>query len=663
MIPELGSLCIVLALCLAVAVSIVPLWGSYRNQGVLMAMASPLTAGMFTFLAIAFALLLMALVNDDFSVNYVAASSNSQLPVYYKISAAWGGHEGSLLLWVLILAGWSLAVAGFSRSLPLAMRARVLSIMGMISVGFLLFILMTSNPFSRSLPFYPTEGNDLNPLLQDIGLIFHPPMLYLGYVGFSVPFAFAIAALLGGRLDAAWARWSRPWTNLAWACLTLGIALGSWWAYYELGWGGWWFWDPVENASFMPWLMGTALVHSLAVTDKRGVFRSWTVLLAIFTFSLSLLGTFLVRSGVLTSVHAFAADPSRGAFILVFLFIVVGGSLLLFALRAPQVTQSARLKFLSLESFLLINNVILLSACLTVLFGTLFPIVADALDLGKYSVGAPYFNAVFLPMMLVLMAFMGASTWLSWKQTREFNWQKTLALPALVAVLLGFVFPSVYGGEFNWKAVLGSVFGFWLVLHTVAGAIQKSRLSRRGFAGLTKLSRSYWGMVLGHIGFAVVAFGVTITTQFSVERDIKLAPGQSATLGDYEFRLEKVAPVQGPNYISNMGFVTVILDGDTVAQLRPEKRRYLASGQVMTEAGIDAGLFRDLYLSLGEQLDNGAWAVRVQVKPFVRWLWLGGILIALGGTLAVTDPRYRKQWVAGRVQPQGPNTLATGVSA
>ncbi len=590
MIPELGTFCIVLALCLAAVVSLVPLWGSYKNQGVLMAMASPLTAGVFTFLAIAFALLLAALVNDDFSVNYVAANSNSQLQVYYKISAAWGGHEGSLLLWVLILAGWSLAVAVFSNSLPLAMRARVLSIMGMISVGFLLFILMTSNPFSRNLPFSPPEGNDLNPLLQDIGLIFHPPMLYLGYVGFSVPFAFAIAALLGGRLDAAWARWSRPWTNLAWAFLTLGIALGSWWAYYELGWGGWWFWDPVENASFMPWLMGTALVHSLAVTDKRGVFRSWTVLLAIFTFSLSLLGTFLVRSGVLTSVHAFATDPSRGMFILVFLFIVVGGSLLLFALRAPQVTQSAKLNFLSLENFLLINNVILLSACLTVLFGTLFPIVADALDLGKYSVGAPYFNAVFLPMMLVLMVFMGTSTWLSWKQTRAFNWQKTLLVPALAAVLLGVAFPSVYGGEFNWMAVIGSVAGFWLVLHTVAGAIQKARLSRRGVAGLTRLSRSYWGMVLGHIGFAVVAFGVIMTTQFSVERDVKLAPGQSATLGDYEFRLEKVEAVKGPNYLSDMGFVTVYLNGESVATLFPEKRRYLASGQMMTEAGIDAGI-------------------------------------------------------------------------
>jgi cytochrome c-type biogenesis protein CcmF len=643
MLPELGSFSLTLALCLAVVLSLLPLWGAWRGKPLPMAMAGPLTAGLFTFVAIAFALLLASLVADDFSVNYIAANSNSQLQVYYKISAAWGGHEGSLLLWVLILAGWALAVAMFSRSLPLAMRARVLAVMGMIATGFLLFVLMTSNPFSRSLPYFPAEGNDLNPLLQDIGLIFHPPMLYLGYVGFSVPFAFAIAALLGGRLDAAWARWSRPWTNLAWACLTLGITLGSWWAYYELGWGGWWFWDPVENASFMPWLMGTALVHSLAVTDKRGIFRSWTVLLAIFTFSLSLLGTFLVRSGVLTSVHAFAADPSRGLFILVFLFIVVGGSLVLFALRAPQVSQTAKLRFLSLESFLVLNNVILVVATLTVLFGTLFPLAADALDLGKYSVGAPYFNAVFLPIMLVLIAFMGPSTWLSWKQTRDFNWHRTLLLPAAVALLVGLFFPAAYGGEFNWQASLGTSFGVWLIVHTLAGAVQKARLARRGIAGLTRLPRAYWGMVLGHIGFAITAVGVALTTQFSIERDIRLAPGQSATIGAYQFTLQEVTAVRGANYLSDMGLVTVSLNDRVIATLRPEKRRYAASGQVMTEAGIDAGLLRDLYLSLGEQLEDGAWAVRAQVKPFVRWLWLGGIFIALGGTLAVTDPRYRKR--------------------
>jgi cytochrome c-type biogenesis protein CcmF len=663
MIPELGSFSMILALCLAVLLSVLPIWGSYRNNHQLMAMAAPLTTGLFTFTAIAFALLLVALVGDDFSVNYIAANSNSQLQVRYKISAAWGGHEGSLLLWVLILAGWALAVATFSRSLPLVMRARVLAVMGMIATGFLLFVLLTSNPFARTLPYFPAEGNDLNPLLQDIGLIFHPPMLYLGYVGFAVPFAFAIAALLGGRLDAAWARWSRPWTNLAWACLTLGITLGSWWAYYELGWGGWWFWDPVENASFMPWLMGTALVHSLAVTDKRGVFRSWTVLLAIFTFSLSLLGTFLVRSGVLTSVHAFAADPSRGMFILVFLFLVVGGSLLLFALRAPQVSQSARLKFLSLESFLMLNNVILLVATLTVLFGTLFPIVADALDLGKYSVGAPYFNAVFLPMMLVLMVFMGPVTWVSWKETRDFSWQKTLLLPAVVAVLVGLLFPAAYAGDFNWKAAIGTSFGAWVLLHTLAGVIVKARLARRGVAGLSRLSRSYWGMVLGHIGFAVVAFGVTLTTQFSEERDIRLEPGQSATMLDYVFTLDTVTAVQGPNYIAEMGLVTVSLDDKVIATLRPEKRRYAASGQVMTEAGIDAGLFRDLYLSLGEKLEGGAWAVRVQVKPFVRWLWLGGILIALGGSLAVTDRRYRKKIVARAPLRAGTATATATVVA
>ncbi len=643
MIPELGSFCLILALCLAVVLSLAPLWGTFKANEPLMALGAPLTAGLFTFIAIAFALLLVALVQDDFSVNYIAANSNSQLQLRYKISAAWGGHEGSLLLWVLILAGWALAVATFSRSLPLEMRARVLSVMGMIATGFLLFVLLTSNPFARSLPYYPMEGNDLNPLLQDIGLILHPPMLYLGYVGFSVPFAFAIAALLGGSLDAAWARWSRPWTNLAWACLTVGITLGSWWAYYELGWGGWWFWDPVENASFMPWLMGTALVHSLAVTDKRGIFRSWTVLLAIFTFSLSLLGTFLVRSGVLTSVHAFASDPARGMFILMFLFVVVGGSLLLFALRAPQVSRTASVRFLSVEGFLILNNVILLVATLTVLFGTLFPIVADALELGKYSVGAPYFNAVFLPMMLVLIAFMGPSTWLSWKETRDFNAVKTLLLPAAVALLVGFLFPAAYAGEFNWKAVLGFSFAVWLLVHTWAGVVQRSRLSRRGIGGVARLSRAYWGMVLGHSGLAFVAIGITLTSQFSEERDIRLQAGQSVEVAGYEFILEQVTRVEGPNYISDMGMVRVSLDGESLAILQPEKRSYAASGQVMTEAGIDAGLTRDLYVSLGERLDGGAWAVRIQVKPFVRWLWLGGLIIAAGGVLAVTDPRYRRK--------------------
>ena len=656
MIPELGTLCLILALCLAGALAVVPMWGAARHNAQLMALASPLVAGLFTFVAIGFGLLIAALVGDDFSVNYVAGHSNSLLPVQYKISAAWGGHEGSLLLWILILSSWALAVALFSRALPLDMRARVLSVLGMIAVGFLLFVLFTSNPFSRSLPFFPAEGNDLNPLLQDVGLILHPPMLYLGYVGFSVPFAFAIAALLGGRLDAAWARWSRPWATMAWAFLAVGISLGSWWAYYELGWGGWWFWDPVENASFMPWLMGTALIHSLAVTDKRGMFKSWTVLLAIFTFSLSLLGTFLVRSGVLTSVHAFASDPTRGIFILGFLAVVVGGSLLLFALRAPQVSRHASLKFLSREYFLLINNVILMIVVLTILFGTLFPIIADALQLGKYSVGAPYFNAVFLPLMLVLIAFMGVAPLLSWKDTRGFRWQKTLLVPAVASVLIGLVFPAAYGGEFNWKVALGMVFGTWLLLLTLRDIWQKVRFGSRGLSGFGQLSRSYWAMVLGHFGFTVMAFGVTLTTQYSVERDVRLNVGETVQVGAYDFTLAGVESVRGPNYVGDQGAVQVVRDGVDIITLTPEKRNYNASSQVMTEAGIAAGFFKDLYVSLGERLEDGSWAVRIQVKPFVRWLWLGGLLLACGGALAVSDPRYRRIL---RAKPPARAELAT----
>jgi cytochrome c-type biogenesis protein CcmF len=660
MIPELGTYSLILALLLAGALSLIPLWGSFRNNVTLMALSGPLVAGLFTFLAFSFGLLIAALVGDDFTVDYVAGHSNSMLPVYYKISAAWGGHEGSLLLWVLILSCWALAVAVFSRSLPLVMRARALAVMGMVAVGFLLFMLFTSNPFARSLPYYPLEGNDLNPLLQDIGLIFHPPMLYLGYVGFAVPFAFAIAALLGGRLDAAWARWSRPWTNMAWAFLTLGIALGSWWAYYELGWGGWWFWDPVENASFMPWLMGTALVHSLAVTDKRGTFKSWTALLAIFCFSLSLLGTFLVRSGVLTSVHAFAADPARGLFILMFLLFVVGSSLLLFALRAPKVSHYAPITWLSRESFLLINNVVLVVATLTILFGTLFPIVADALELGKYSVGPPYFNAVFLPLMLVLMAFMAVAPWLSWKESKQFDARKTLLLPAVVSLLVGLVFPAAYADQFNWKVSLGVCFGSWLVLLTLGDVVIKARLRRRGLAGLGRLSRSYWGMVLGHLGLAVAALGVTLTSQFSVERDVSLTQGEAVIVGDYEFTLQQVEELRGPNYRADRGTVEVTRAGQVIVTLYPEKRQYAASDQLMTEAGIDGGLFRDLYVSLGEPLTDGHWAVRVQVKPFVRWLWLGALLVAAGGVLAITDARYRRTVLGRSAHSRGALAMEAG---
>ena len=642
MIPEYGHFALILALCLALLQSGVPLWGALTGNHHMMAMSRSLAAGQFTFIAIAFAVLSYLFLQDDFTVKVVAAHSNSQLPWMYKLSAVWGNHEGSLLLWVLILSVWSLAVAIFSRQLPVDMLARVLSVMGMISVGFLLFSLLTSNPFDRHLPNSPMDGSDLNPLLQDFGLIIHPPMLYFGYVGFSVAFAFAIAALSSGRLDAAWARWSRPWTNIAWAFLTIGIGLGSWWAYYELGWGGWWFWDPVENASFMPWLVGTALIHSLAVTEKRGVFKSWTVLLAIFAFSLSLLGTFLVRSGVLTSVHSFAADPERGLFILGFLALVVGGSLTLYALRAPTVSSKSRYEWLSREMLLLINNVVFLAAMLTVLFGTLFPLIMDGLGFGKYSVGPPYFNAVFVPLMAILMVFMGVGPSARWKKTKASYLKAQLMLAAGASVMVGVLFPLIYGGEYNIASALAVCFSAWVVLSIFTNLKDKLRNAASLSAGLSRLGRAYYGMAIAHIGFALCALGICLTSQYSLERDLRMVPGDQLTLAGYQFQFQGTRLIEGPNYKGDEGVITVSVDGETIATLHPQKRRYNAQqGQIMTEADIDNGLFRDLYVALGEPLGEGAWAVRVHYKPFVRWMWLGALLMGFGAALAAADKRYR----------------------
>ncbi|HUH38755.1 MAG TPA: heme lyase CcmF/NrfE family subunit, partial [Spongiibacteraceae bacterium] len=555
------------------------------------------------------------------------------LPVAYKFAATWGNHEGSLLLWILILAGWIWAVANFGRSLPLDMQARVLSVLGVVATGFLLFSLFTSNPFARLLPLPPSEGRDLNPLLQDPGLVMHPPLLYIGYVGFSVAFAFAVAALWSGRLDAAWARWTRPWTNVAWLFLTLGIALGSWWAYYELGWGGWWFWDPVENASFMPWLAGTALIHSLAVTEKRGLFKSWTVLLAIFAFSLSLLGTFLVRSGVLTSVHSFAADPTRGIFILAFLALIVGGSLTLYALRAPRLTGTASYALVSREVLLLVNNVLLVVATLTVLLGTLFPMVVDALGGGKYSVGPPYFNAVFVPLMAVLMVFMGIGPNARWQKTGASLLARRLWPAALASVIIGLAFPVAYGGGYEPGAALAVCFAMWLLLSMLADLRERR----------WRLNTSYAGMLIAHLGLAVCVVGIGITSNYSAERDVRMAPGDSQALAGYRFEFLGVRHHEGPNFISDQGVLKVYRDDRQIAELYPEKRRYLSQrGQAMTEAAIDAGLFRDLYVALGEPLGDGAWAVRLHYKPFVRWIWLGALLMALGAGVAVCDKRYRR---------------------
>ena len=642
MIPEAGQIALIIALCLGALQGTVPLIGAWRGERWAMNIAPSLAAGFFVFLSIAFACLVIVFLQDDFSVKVVAGNSNSLLPPIYKFSAVWGNHEGSLLLWVWILGAWSLAVAVASRGLPLVVLARVLSILGLIGVGFIAFSLFTSNPFERLLPGVAAEGNDLNPLLQDPGLIIHPPLLYMGYVGLAVPFAFAVAALMGGRLDAAWAKWSRPWTNVAWAFLTLGIMLGSWWAYYELGWGGWWFWDPVENASFMPWLVGTALIHSLAVTEKRGLFRSWTVLLAIAAFSSSLLGTFLVRSGVLTSVHAFAADPERGLFILIFLVLVVGGSLTLFAFRAPTVASPISYKLESRESLLLANNLIFAVSAIVVLVGTLFPLMMDALGQGKYSVGPPYFNAVFVPAMALVAPFMAVGPISRWKQDEAKRWISELGFPAVICVIVALLVPYLGIGEVNLWATLAVLLAAWVLLGLARDLQQRSRGVTSAGAMLRRLTPSYIGMLTAHFGFALVIIGAVFVTQFSEERDLRMEVGDSITLNDHGFTLQALTVVEGPNYVADRGVFSVAYKRTAFTTLMPEKRRYVASGQIMTEAAIDAGVLRDLYIALGEPLGDGAWSVRVQHKPFIRWIWFGALLIGVGGLTTSFDRRYRR---------------------
>ncbi len=641
--PEIGHLALIIALSLSLALAVIPLWGVQSNNALCIYLARPLAWGQFVFILFSFICLGLAFVQDNFSVQYVANHSNTLLPLQYKISAIWGGHEGSLLLWALILSGWTAAVVLFSKQLPADILARVLAVMGMISIGFLLFIIVTSNPFDRYLPQFPAEGADLNPLLQDFGLIVHPPMLYMGYVGFSVVFAFAIAALLSGRLDSAWARWSRPWTIVAWAFLTLGISLGSWWAYYELGWGGWWFWDPVENASFMPWLVGTALIHSLAVTEKRGIFKSWTVLLAIFAFSLSLLGTFLVRSGVLTSVHAFASDPARGQFVLGLLGVTMVCSLTLYALKVPEVRSKAQFTMLSRETFLLVNNLLLVVSWVTVMMGTLYPLVLDFIGAGKLSIGPPYFNAVFAPLMSILAIVMGFGVVARWKNTELSLLIKQLQWVAITAVILACVLPFVLFEEFHIGAFFGSFLALWITGFTLKDIFNKANGKSGLFVGLRRLSRAYLGMSLGHLGFAFTILGATLVSVESEERDIRMTPGEQIQVAGYNFVFESLTPYTGPNYQADRATVRVTssASGAEITTLHPEKRVYFSKNNPMTEAGIDAGLFRDLYIALGEPLNNGAWAVRIQIKPFVRWIWLGTIFMAVGGILAISDRRYR----------------------
>ncbi|HUQ24972.1 MAG TPA: heme lyase CcmF/NrfE family subunit [Burkholderiales bacterium] len=621
MIPELGQFALALALATALFQSL-GLTGRFEGY------ARAAAQGQALLVAFAFGCLVHAFVTNDFSVAYVASNSNTALPLHYRVAGAWGGHEGSLLLWTLMLGVWMTAVSLFSRHLPEEMTARVLGAMGLVSAGFLAFMLFTSNPFDRLVPS-PADGRDLNPLLQDPGMVFHPPMLYMGYVGFSVAFSFAVAALLSGRLDAAWARWSRPWTTVAWMFLTMGIALGSGWAYYELGWGGWWFWDPVENASFMPWLVGTALIHSLAVTEKRGAFRSWTVLLAIVAFGLSLLGTFLVRSGVLTSVHAFAVDPTRGIFILGLFALFIGGALVLYAWRTSRIGLGGDFSPVSRESFLLANNVLLAAAAGTVFLGTMYPLLIDALGAGKISVGPPYFEAVFVPLMAPALFLMGVGPLARWKQTSLPELAVLLRWALAVSLVAGILLPLAMG---TWHAMVG--FGLALAIWIVLTAVLSFRKSFRQ-------TRSHYGMVVAHIGVAVFVVGVTLVKGYDSEKDVKLRAGESVELGGYVFRLDEVSDVRGPNYVAARAHMTVTRDGKPVTKLTPEKRIYTVQQMPMTEAAIDAGLTRDLYVSLGDALADGAWLVRVQVKPFVDWIWMGCLIMALGGLLAASDRRYR----------------------
>ncbi len=658
MIPELGQVALVLALCLALVQCVLPIAGAARGNATWMAVARPAAQGQFVFVAMAFGCLAWSFVNNDFSVVNVASNSNSQLPLHYRIAATWGSHEGSLLLWVLVLTIWTVAVTVFSRHLPETVVARVLGVMGFVSIGFLSFLLFTSNPFDRLLPAAP-DGRDLNPLLQDPGMVFHPPLLYTGYVGFSVAFAFAIAALLAGRLDATWARWSRQWTTVAWVFLTLGIMLGSFWAYYELGWGGWWFWDPVENASFMPWLVGTALVHSLAVTEKRGGFKAWTVLLAILAFALSLVGTFLVRSGVLTSVHAFATDPRRGIFILAFLAVVVGGALMLFAWRAQRVGGGGRFELVSRESLLLTNNVLLLAAAGSVLLGTIYPLALDALGLGKLSVGPPYFEIVFVPLLAPALFLMGVGPIARWKKTEIPELAARLRWALGVSIVAAVVVPFVMG-RFSALTALGIGLATWII--AASGVSLMSRVWNPGAGAsiasrLRATPRSFYGMLLAHVGIAVFVIGVTLVKSYESEKDVRMAPGDTVELGGYVFRFEGVKEATGPNYAAARGTLSVTRDGRPVTTMHPEKRIYRVQESPMTEAAIDYGAFRHLYVALSELVGPDTWIVRVHYKPFVGWIWGGCLLMALGGLFAATDRRYR----VGAREPE-PSPYAAGVA-
>jgi len=667
MIPELGHFSLILALCTAIVLAVVPLIGSFTGHSGWMAIAKPAAGAQAFFVSLSYACLTWAFISNDFSVLYTANTSNTTLPLIYRISGVWGGHEGSILFWCFISALWTGAVAVFSRALPQILLARVLSVLGLISIGFLLFVLLTSNPFERLFPV-PADGASLNPLLQDPGMAIHPPMLYLGYVGFSVAFAFAIAALIGGNLDAATLRWMRPWTNIAWMFLTVGISLGSWWAYNELGWGGWWFWDPVENASFMPWLVGTALLHSLAASEKRGVFKAWTVLLAVLAFSLSLLGTFLVRSGVLTSVHSFASDPTRGLYILLFLSFVVGGSLLLYAIRAHKLRSTANYELVSRESGLLLNNVLLVVACAAVLLGTLYPLFIDALGIGKISVGSQYFNAVFVPLMLPILLAVGVGAMLNWKRDKLSGRVATLVTLAVASVLLG-VLLTLRLEWFSVGAAAALAMAIWITASTVFGIVYRVRNKRNRLSAVMHTPMAFWGMSIAHVGIAVFTVGVALTSVYTIEQTVRMQVNDRHEQGSYSFLLTAIEEVRGPNFTAAEGRFDVTRNAKPVGRITAQKRFYDVRQDTMTEAGIDIGVTRDLFVALGEPLDGGqAWSVRIQTKPFIRWIWLGTVFMAIGGFLAALDRRYRRVTVksSGKVALSGNTTnaiaLAKGLS-
>lgn len=644
MIPDIGHYALMLALLFAFVQAVLPLAGLPTNNEKFFAFATPMARIQSVLIIIAFLILDYSFYVNDFSVLYVANTSNSNLPLMFRLAAIWGGHEGSILFWVAILAVWTLAVTFFAKELPLRFRSTLIAVMGLITVGFLLFILMTSNPFER-LDIIPFDGRDLNPLLQDPGMVFHPPLLYMGYVGFSVAFAFAIAALLDGRLDVTWARWTRPWTTAAWVFLTFGIALGSRWAYYELGWGGWWFWDAVENASFMPWLIGTALIHSLAVTEKRNAFKSWTVLLSICAFSLSLLGTFIVRSGVLTSVHAFATDPSRGLFILVFLALVIGGALILFALRAPSVGLGEKFDLLSRESLLLSNNVVLFTATGSVLLGTLYPLVVDAMGLGKISVGPPYFDVVFVAIMVPGIFLMGVGPIARWKKATVPELASKLKWALVLSIVSALLVPSIMG-KLTPMIFVGLLMAFWVMSSLLVSIKTRLQAIPTGtfFQKCNSFGPAYNGMLLAHFGLAVFIIGVTMVKGYEIESDVTMQKGETKTINGYDFRFEGTLPIRGPNYVAKQGQFYVSKEGKEIALLTPEKRLYLAQRAVMTEASISINLVRDIYVSLGEELEGdqkGTWSIRVYFKPFVQWIWVGCLLMGLGGILTMVDKRYR----------------------